>query len=148
MKLSTSFAFASLLAATLAGCDRGNDRTAANPMPALPASSASVADMATPPAGDHTLALDRLDRQIADAQARVDASSGQEKADNQAKLDALKARRDQLRRNYDQARYDQLESDTTNFFDRVGNSIKHGADATGDAAKSAGDKIKDTVNGQ
>ena len=144
----SSIAFASLFAVALVGCDRGNDRTAANPMPALPATSATVSDTTTPPAGDHALALDRLDRQIADAQAKVDASSGQAKADNQAKLDALKARRDQIHHNYDQARYDQLETDTTNFFDRLGHSIEHGADATGDSAKSAGDKIKDTVNGQ
>src|SRR5437868_2035592 len=65
-------------------------------------------------------ALRQLDAEIDRIDALVDsAPTPEEKAAAKARLDVLKERRDELRKNYVSARYDQLKADVHAEADRV-----------------------------
>lgn len=91
-------------------------------------------------------ALAQLDAEIVQLQSRIDQEHGSAKAGDQAKLDDLKTRRNELRNEYDQTKFDRLQADTKGLLDRMGQSMERGANAVGDAAKATGDKVKNAAS--
>jgi len=156
-------AAAAMALASLAGCNRATpppatpppvNASAADPIPPAPATEQTtnaVSNYTQNPTAANQAQVDaaftRLDDQIHQLQDRADRQSGPRKADTQAQIDALKQRRDDLRHQYDQAKFDRLQADTSSLLDQAGQSIQTGANAVGDAAKATGNTIKNTVNG-
>ena len=168
MKLSSLLRLAAaptaLALATLAGCNRPTpppatppppiNASAADPIPPTPATEQTtnaVTNYTQNPTAANQAQVDaafsRLDDEIHQLQDRADRQSGPQKADTQAQIDALKHRRDDLRHQYDQAKFDRLQTDTASLLDQAGQSIETGANAVGEAAKATGNTIKNTVNG-